>query len=107
MISVIVFHPIVEEFVFRGLFFGVLLFAINAAIKPSNLAIRYFLVFLAVLIQALIFGLEYGAAFQFYQALLLVGLFIGHKKMGGKYNLVPPIIAHATHNVILVISTCT
>ena len=108
IISTTILHPIVEEFIYRGLYFGVMVLVINtgAIILHLPAEIKKPLIILPITIQAISFGIDHNATLQAFQGILLALLFIGHNKIKSKNNLLPPIIAHATHNIIITIMAC-
>lgn len=107
-ISTVVFHPVIEEFVYRGIFLGTLLFAVNsltAKFKKLESA-KYSLYAFAIVFQAIWFGFEHGALLQFWQGALFALLFFGHGRIGYRNNLLPPVIAHAVHNLWIALLNC-
>ena len=84
----------------------VLILNLGATILHLPAEIKKPLIILPITIQAIYFGLVHNAALQVFQGILLALLFIGHNKIKSKNNLVPPIIAHITHNVIMILLVC-
>jgi hypothetical protein len=108
MISTVLLHPIVEEFLVRGLFFASLLLVVRVISKTSFKKLSTPLLAIFILIQAILFAQKHeGIPID----LILLGvwcgiLFMGHKKIGSENNLIPPILAHATHNALIAALYC-
>jgi len=120
IISQILFHPIAEEFVNRWLILGTMLLLIDLIPKKINHPIiKFSLTTFATLTQAIYFGILHNAFLQLLQGILLAILFMGdrftelftgpskkQKIFGYKNNILPPIIAHATHNILINTLNC-
>ncbi len=106
IVSTVFLHPVWEEFIFRGLIFGGVLLCLR--LNQERLKEWFSLAFIVLLFfQAVFFGFLHGLLpFQVFQGFALGLLFVGHKRIGSKNNLWPPIIAHATHNAIVTLSVC-
>jgi len=104
--STVFLHPAVEEFVFRGLVFGLLLMILNSFRKLHvSVLIQVPTFFILSFFQAVIFAQYHDSLIILVQGLLFGLLFIGHKRFGSQNNLLPPIIAHAVHNLFIVVMT--
>lgn len=84
IIALVIIAPIFEELVFRGFLFGYLK-------KNCN-------IYIAAIIQALLFGLAHGNIIQGSYAFVL-GLFLAFSLVQSK-SLICPIVIHMTNNLI-------
>lgn len=106
-IEAVILVPLIEEFVYRGLVLGIFLLVLELPVikRKLNSDVRAIVVFVLVLIQAVIFAFSHESKTL---AVLIFGvilgfLFIGHKSIKSENNILPGIIAHAIHNLTIVI----
>jgi len=99
---IILLVPIIEEFVYRGLFFGLLLVLVNSLNLKDPLLKNTFL-FLALLTQSIIFAMGHESATR---SVLLGGFLFGLLFLYSKKNLLPGILAHTIHNLLMILIFC-
>jgi membrane protease YdiL (CAAX protease family) len=94
LVSAIVFHPIVEEFAFRGFFLG---FLLNVSEKLIVNEKKKQLVFaLLVLFNLFYFTSGHSSALIYFNTIVFVAAYLCSNK-----NLLPSILAHSTLNLIV------
>ena len=92
--------PVIEEFVYRGLIFGVLLLIVDSL---KNQLFKNIALGLALSLQTVIFALSHEALTL---NVLLGGFLFGLLFLYSKKNLLPGILAHAIHNLIIIMTFC-
>ena len=100
IINPVILHPIAEEILVRGLFLGVLLILCEYAKDKTSDFTTYTLYAIVWVLQAYIFAIcHINPTYLSFLIRFVSGLLYGFLYIFSKRNLLPPIIAHAIHNL--------
>jgi len=104
-INSIIVAPIVEEVLFRGILFAIIILCIYSIFfKKLNWRIGYFSrAAIGLLVTSLAFSFAHGTL----DARFISGLIFGFVYLLDKRNLLPAVIAHAVDNIFMIyLTTC-